>query len=211
MFVPCPTPIVPFYPPLFPPGQVLLSAQEPLSHSMLQSMCLSAHLDSLPGWGCLFYQAEHHVYLLHKSLSDWLLDGRKSGAHAVDVGAGHRRLGIRLLKDVEAMTPPEVGEGSGKGQSVKTSLPPRRSLPAYASKYAVLHLARGGQQVAPMLDRGGRRGGTGVQSTCNFQATQNLTWGALIAHCPRTSTHFFIPLFIVMLNIYYIYVCHATT
>jgi hypothetical protein len=45
-----------------------MASQEPLSHSTLQDMGLSRHLASLPGWDCLFYAAEHHMYLLHKSL-----------------------------------------------------------------------------------------------------------------------------------------------
>ena len=48
--------------------QVILAAQEPLSHSKLQHMGLAGFLESLPGWGCLFYIADHHIYLLHKSL-----------------------------------------------------------------------------------------------------------------------------------------------
>ena len=51
-----------------------MAAQEPLSHSLLQQMGLADHLSALPGWGVLFYLANHHVYLLHKSLSDWLMD-----------------------------------------------------------------------------------------------------------------------------------------
>ncbi|KAK3241653.1 hypothetical protein CYMTET_48601 [Cymbomonas tetramitiformis] len=53
--------------------EALLAAQEPLAESSLQRMGLAGALPRLPGWGCLFYVAEHHVYLLHKSLSDWLL------------------------------------------------------------------------------------------------------------------------------------------
>ena len=49
-------------------SQVLMAAQEPLSHSTLQQMGVSSHLTSLPGWGCLFFEADHHVYMLHKSL-----------------------------------------------------------------------------------------------------------------------------------------------
>ena len=45
-----------------------MAAQEPLSYSMLQQMGQAAHLEHLPGWGCLFYEAGHHIYLLHKSL-----------------------------------------------------------------------------------------------------------------------------------------------
>ena len=77
-----------------------MAAQEPLSSSMLQQMGLASSLTSLPGWGCLFYEADHYIYLLHKSLSDWLLDVRLSYAHAVDVAKGHLLFGLHLLKDV---------------------------------------------------------------------------------------------------------------
>lgn len=45
---------------------VLLAAQEPLSHSMLQRMGLLPHLKELPGWQTLFFTADHHVYTIHK-------------------------------------------------------------------------------------------------------------------------------------------------
>lgn len=76
-----------------------MAAQEPLSHSLLQQMGLADELHSLPGWGVLFYMADHHVYLLHKSLSDWLMDEGKSGKkHVVDVKKGHQFLGLHLIK-----------------------------------------------------------------------------------------------------------------
>ncbi|GAX78217.1 hypothetical protein CEUSTIGMA_g5659.t1 [Chlamydomonas eustigma] len=79
--------------------QVLMAAQEPLPHSVLQQLGLCSHLVRLPGWGCLFYVADHRVYMLHKSLSDWLGSPSISGAHAVDLPAGHAILGVRLLKE----------------------------------------------------------------------------------------------------------------
>lgn len=48
--------------------QVLMAAQEPLSHATLHQLGLSSALELLPGWPCLFYVADHHVYMLHKSL-----------------------------------------------------------------------------------------------------------------------------------------------
>jgi hypothetical protein len=50
--------------------QVLMAAFEPLTMSLLQQMGLSKHLDSLPGWGVLFFISEHRVYTLHQSLID---------------------------------------------------------------------------------------------------------------------------------------------
>ena len=53
---------------------VILAAQEPLSNAMLEQLGMASWLPSLPGWGCLFYNADHRVYLLHKSLrSVWNL------------------------------------------------------------------------------------------------------------------------------------------
>ena len=44
--------------------EVLLAAMEPLPLSLLQAMGLERELESLPGWGILFYTAEHRVLLL---------------------------------------------------------------------------------------------------------------------------------------------------
>ncbi|KAG1671543.1 hypothetical protein FOA52_011265 [Chlamydomonas sp. UWO 241] len=82
---------------------VLMAAQEPLSHSMLQQMGLADALVSLPGWGTLFYLAEHHVYTLHKSLHDWLTVPSVSGRHSVKVSVGHTQLGAYLLGDAKAI------------------------------------------------------------------------------------------------------------
>ncbi|KAK3262265.1 hypothetical protein CYMTET_28862, partial [Cymbomonas tetramitiformis] len=99
--------------------EVLLAAQEPLPESSLQRIGLDGALPLLPGWGCLFYVAEHHVYLLHKSLSDWLLqEGEVEGAvvRALEVARGHERLGDFLSR--------------------------RRASPsAYCLKYLLFHLA----------------------------------------------------------------------
>ncbi|GAX81308.1 hypothetical protein CEUSTIGMA_g8739.t1 [Chlamydomonas eustigma] len=94
--------------------QVLIAAQEPLSHSMLQLLGLSNHLESLPGWSCLLYIADHHIYMLHTSLSEWMVDASKSGPHAVDVTAGHRLMGMHLvLREVLSLgaTSPAAADG----------------------------------------------------------------------------------------------------
>ncbi len=89
--------------------QVILAAQEPLSTSLLQQLDLGPDvLRSLPGYGCLFYETEHRIYMLHKSLSDWLLEGNDASI-APDVTAGHRDLGSHLLKEAlraSAASPP---------------------------------------------------------------------------------------------------------
>ena len=63
---------------------VLMAAQEPLPLAFLQKMGLDAYLESLPGFGSLFYTSEHRVYILHKSLSDWI----HQFVVSTDVGAG---------------------------------------------------------------------------------------------------------------------------
>ncbi|KXZ42624.1 hypothetical protein GPECTOR_129g554 [Gonium pectorale] len=81
---------------------VLLAAQEPLPHSLLQQMGLADGLELLPGWRLLFFLDEHHVHTLHKSVVDWLVSGPGGGVgggagrFAVDVAAGHAALGRHL-------------------------------------------------------------------------------------------------------------------
>jgi len=76
--------------------RVIIAAQEPLSHSLLDQMGLAHLLPSLPGWGCLFYETEHYIYSLHKSLVDWLmLDSRENPRHSLldTLHLGHTLLG----------------------------------------------------------------------------------------------------------------------
>jgi hypothetical protein len=108
---------------------VLMVAEEPLSHSLLQQLDLATELERLPGWGTLFFLADHHVYMLHKSLSDWLLDANCD--YLVNVERGHKRIGSHLIKDV----------------LMKDAQPN-----AYAAKYTVLHLTRAGEVASAELD-----------------------------------------------------------
>ena len=94
------------------------------------------------------------VPCLHLILSDWLLDARHSGRHAVDetrAAHGHLLLGLRQLRDIVAM-----GKGGRSGSGGVVTVPV--SLPAYASKYGVLHLAAAGRQAETLLDAGEGRG-----------------------------------------------------
>ena len=109
---------------------VLMAAQEPLPLSLLQQMGLEQHLKDLPGWWglpqpCLIYVAEHRVFLLHKSLGDWLRDSTRSGDHAVNILRGHALLGQHLLR-LEIRRVQESSEGSKAAKS--------------ALKYAFFHL-----------------------------------------------------------------------
>lgn len=112
-----------------------MAAQEPMSHSALQQMGMADFLNEIPGWGVLFYMADHHVYMIHKSISDWLRDASRSGQYAVDVQAGHRFLGLHFIKEV-----------------LKPSFTTTSVLPAYTAKYAIRHLCLAGPEVAPLLD-----------------------------------------------------------
>jgi len=112
--------------------ELLLAAQEPLSTSWLQQLGFGASvLRQLPGWGCLFFESEHRVHMLHKSLSDWLrLDNHR---FAPSVVAGHKALGASL---------------------VKAAYMASDDAPAsdYCLKYAVLHLCQAGPACAEFLD-----------------------------------------------------------
>jgi hypothetical protein len=97
---------------------VLLAAQEPLPHVLLQRMGLYGTREHLPGWGVLFYEAEHHVYLLHKTLTDGMRKHSKNLGVSVD--QGHELLGKRLTAMALREPPP----------------------PSYALRHLVHHLTR---------------------------------------------------------------------
>ena len=82
--------------------EILLAAQEPLAQSMMQQMGLSSALKQLPGWGVLFFAQEHRVYMVHKSLSDWLharqLKGQPGSLLQLDISMGHLSLAKQLSK-----------------------------------------------------------------------------------------------------------------
>ena len=79
---------------------VLLAARQPPSLMLLEELGMRAALPSLPGWGVLFYARDFCVHILHRSVSDWLLDARRSGAHACDVEAGHATWSDLLSKQL---------------------------------------------------------------------------------------------------------------
>ena len=51
---------------------VLLSAREPPSLALLEALRVRNACAALPGWGWLFYERDHCVHLLHRSLAEWL-------------------------------------------------------------------------------------------------------------------------------------------
>ncbi|KAG2444913.1 hypothetical protein HXX76_001649 [Chlamydomonas incerta] len=79
---------------------VLLAAQEPLPQSLLTAMGLGGLLHKLPGYPVTYFAEEHHVYSLHKSLADWLLDPWALHSFKPDLLAGHRQLAQTLLLSV---------------------------------------------------------------------------------------------------------------
>lgn len=149
--------------------EVLLAAREPLTLALLQAMGLEPHLTALPGWGTLFYAAEHRVYFLHKSLSDWLRMARRKpdGSYAWGVGgagegmesAGNYRLGIHLASaDILGWKSSErcamkyadrLGAHLARAEFLAQNNG-QRSASDYAAKYAVLHLCAALAYVAPV-------------------------------------------------------------
>jgi WD40 repeat protein len=116
--------------------QVLMAASEPLPMSLLQQMGLSEHLDTIPGWGVLFFVSEHRLYTLHKSLIDWLhanvlqasQRSKISGWSSAELAVGHSLLAAHLLE--HEILP--ASEGSESTKAVEAS--------EYASRYAMVHL-----------------------------------------------------------------------
>ena len=134
----------------------LVAAQEPLPLALLEQMGLGRHLGSLPGWGVLFYDSEHRVYTLHKSLIDWLHleqdrpegQGHGLGAWRASAGAGHAALARHLCEhEVAPARDSEAASGVEAG-GVEAS--------DYALKYAAAHLCAavslGDVAAAGMLD-----------------------------------------------------------
>ena len=124
-----------------------MAAMEPLPQSQLEAMGFGqAVLEALPGWGTLFFAADHRVFFLHKSLADWLRLARSNGARGYEWGggvsgggrglaaAGHLRLG-RHLVEREALAAEDGGYQASE----------------YALKYAAHHLCLGGAMAE--LDR----------------------------------------------------------
>jgi len=117
--------------------EVLVVAFEPLTSSLLEQMGLEEYLEDLPGWSTLFYVDEHRVYMLHKSLSDWLrnevvvegggIGGQPRFPWRITLERGHAALGKHLFET-------EVCSAAWKGGPGNVS--------DYAQKYAVAHLTK---------------------------------------------------------------------
>ena len=120
--------------------EVLMAAREPLSALLLSQLGLLDSLPLLPGSGCLFFIEEHKVFLLHKTLADWLTHKELSGNHFVDIVKGNKLLGACLFDN-------EV-RAARDAESILLSIPGARvSGPGvlasdYALKYSVHHLCQ---------------------------------------------------------------------
>jgi len=85
---------------------LLLVVQEPMSQSTLYEMGFGQLLEALPGWGALFFVHEHKVFMLHKSLADWLR--RRDtlvGGSPLDLPKGHEQLARHLGRGRAAPSP----------------------------------------------------------------------------------------------------------
>ena len=84
--------------------EVILAAQEPISQSTLYEMGFGGVLEKLPGWGSLFFVYEHYVYIIHKSLADWLHNTHDTmiGELPFSIPQGHLALARHLNKSLTA-------------------------------------------------------------------------------------------------------------
>ena len=79
---------------------VLAAAREPLSPSDLRVLGLDTVLVVLPLWGMLFYERDVRVYLLHKTLQEYMARDT-----AINTMEGHRRFAMKhVVSDPGAYT-----------------------------------------------------------------------------------------------------------
>ncbi len=87
-------------------------------------------MDPICRWGTLFFERNHHVYLLHKSLADWLL--KSSSALELNSEAG------LLLKSVN------VASGHDEIAALLSAAGPEAGYGGhYGVRYLVRHLCSG--------------------------------------------------------------------
>ncbi|PNH07715.1 Vegetative incompatibility protein HET-E-1 [Tetrabaena socialis] len=132
---------------------VLMAAKEPLSQSFLQQLGLGDAILLLPGYPKLLFVDEHHLYLVHKSLGDWLLDPTCSGAFAAHVCQGHATIGRHLAwlwRQHQQHTQQQLQQQQrAAASSLLLSIP----YYSYLLKYMVVHLAAAADAAATSWPR----------------------------------------------------------
>ncbi|KAG2427875.1 hypothetical protein HXX76_012195 [Chlamydomonas incerta] len=125
---------------------VVLAAQEPLSHSLLQQMGLGHVIPSLPGYPHLFYVDEHHLYTIHKSLADWMAGGsiNAGGGGAQVVAAtdeGTAAVATEQAQQEHFARPDVLAAHLRLGTALAAARHTAAAAPPYLIKYLIHHLA----------------------------------------------------------------------
>ena len=117
---------------------LLLAAREPPTAAAVHALGAREPLQSLPGWGVLFFERSCRIHLLHRSLAEWLIY-KAPPPFRVDVRAGHRAWAAFLV-------PRSIGLASATFA---------RKPDSYAVKYLVSHCSEAGEFIgleAALLD-----------------------------------------------------------
>jgi hypothetical protein len=77
---------------------ILMAARQPPSLALLQELGVRGACAALPGRGLLFQEREHCVHVLHKSLSEWMLDTDRSGDHVPGSGNAQGENELKLAR-----------------------------------------------------------------------------------------------------------------
>ncbi|KAG2427876.1 hypothetical protein HXX76_012196 [Chlamydomonas incerta] len=127
---------------------VVLAAQEPLSHSLLQQMGLGHVIPSLPGYPHLFYVDEHHLHTIHKSLADWMAGGGGGGGGGgSNAGGGGAQVVAAADKGTEQAQqqrfahPDVLAAHLRLGTALAAARHTAAAAPPYLIKYLIHHLA----------------------------------------------------------------------
>ncbi|KAG2490965.1 hypothetical protein HYH03_010641 [Edaphochlamys debaryana] len=103
---------------------VLMAAQEPLPQSLVQQLGLGHAVALLPGHPVLFFEDEHHLFTLHKSLADWLLldaagvgeEGRGSRPASRSSSVRPQALGKSMFARLQDKKAAQVAANASAGQ-----------------------------------------------------------------------------------------------
>jgi hypothetical protein len=116
---------------------IVLAARQPPSMAQLEELGVRGACASLPGWGFLFYEREHCVHLLHRSLAEWLTDVTRNSSFSVDAAAGHAVWAEHCSAQLRAWLEPVAVPSR-----TPAALPPAGSYP---HAHALLHLDAAGR------------------------------------------------------------------